>query len=64
MMAPMSKPQPHILDDILPEADEAALQEAESDADAGRTVPHARVREWLSKVGTAEQEPTPFSWRT
>ena len=63
MIARMSTPQPHILDDILPEADEAALREAEADADAGRTVPHTRVREWLSKVGTAEQGPTPFSWR-
>ncbi len=59
----MSQPRPHILDDVSADADERALQEAEADADAGRVVPHARVRAWLKSLGTPDQTPTPFSWR-
>jgi predicted transcriptional regulator len=59
----MAEPHPHLLDDVSSEADERALLEAEADADAGRVVPHARVREWLKSLGTPDQKPTPFSWR-
>lgn len=59
----MAEPRPHILDDVPTEADERALLEAEADADAGRVVPHSRVREWLKSLGTPDQKPTPFSWR-
>jgi len=36
---------------------------ADADVEAGRVVSHTIVREWLKTVGTADQKPTPFSWR-
>lgn len=58
----MPKAEPSIFDEVDPEHD--ARREAEADADvaAGRVVPHHLVREWLSKVGTPDQEPMPESW--
>lgn len=46
----------------LTEDEEAALLEAEADADAGRIVPHSEVRKWLLAVGTPDEFPMPESW--
>jgi predicted transcriptional regulator len=43
----------------LTEEEEAALLEAEADADAGRVVPHSEVRKWLLAVGTPDEFPMP-----
>jgi hypothetical protein len=47
--------------DDLP--DDIAEALADADVEAGRVVPHARVREWLKTLGTPDQRPTPISWR-
>jgi len=46
----------------LSDEDEAALLEAEADADAGRVVPHSEVAKWLKTWGTPEEGPPPKSW--
>ena len=46
----------------LTDEEEAALLEAEADADAGRVVPHSEVRKWLLAVGTPDEFPMPESW--
>lgn len=46
----------------LTDEEEAALLEAEADADAGRVVPHSEVRKWLLAVGTPAEFPMPESW--
>ena len=58
----MAEPEP----DIFDEDDEAILAadaEADADFEAGRTVPHERVGEWLKTLGTPHQTPPPYSWR-
>lgn len=47
----------------LPAEEEAALLEAEADADAGRVVPHAEVAKWLKTSGTPDEKPMPEAWR-
>lgn len=59
------KPEPSIFEQVpeaSPQADEAALAEAEADVKAGRVVPHAEVAEWLKTWGTAEEAPAPAKW--
>lgn len=46
----------------LTDEEEAALLEAEADADAGRVAPHSEVRKWLLAVGTPDEFPMPESW--
>lgn len=46
----------------LSDEEEAALLEAEADADAGRVVPHSEVRKWLLAVGTPDEFPMPKPW--
>jgi hypothetical protein len=53
---------PPALPDDLP--DDLAEALADADVEADRVVPHALVREWLKTVGTYDQAPTPFSWRS
>lgn len=50
--------------DVLPLSaeEEAALLEAEADADAGRVVPHSEVAKWLATWGTPDEKPMPESW--
>ena len=57
-------PTDPLLRQVLPLTDEeeAALLEAEADADAGRVVPHSEVRKWLLAVGTPDEFPMPESW--
>jgi predicted transcriptional regulator len=46
----------------LTDEEEAALLEAEADADAGRVVPHSEVAKWMLAVGTPDEFPMPESW--
>lgn len=46
----------------LTDEEEAALLEAEADADAGRIVPHSEVAKWLATWGTPDEKPMPESW--
>lgn len=46
----------------LTDEEEAALLEAEADADAGRVVPHSEVAKWMQAVGTPSEFPMPESW--
>lgn len=47
--------------DMEPDTAHEARLDAESDADyeAGRVVPHGRVREWLRKLARGERVPPP-----
>jgi hypothetical protein len=47
--------------DVPPDAGEEARLDALAEADivAGRTIPHARVREWLAKLADGEKVPPP-----
>jgi len=59
----MAKPEPTIFDAPDDEAERLAEVAADADLEAGRVVPHERVRDWLKTLGTPDQAPTPFSWR-
>ena len=48
-----------ILDTVDPDVETQAIAHAEAEIDAGRGVPHARVREWLAKLAKGEIEPPP-----
>jgi predicted transcriptional regulator len=49
-----------ILDLPLDEAEEARLDaEADAEIEAGKGVPHERVREWLLKLAKGEKSPPP-----
>ena len=49
-----------ILDLPLDEAEEARLDaEADAEIDAGKGVPHERVREWLLRLAKGEKVPPP-----
>jgi len=41
------------------EAEERALAEAEAELDAGKGVPHERVREWLNDLAAGRSSPPP-----
>jgi predicted transcriptional regulator len=59
----MAEPEPTIFDAIDDEAERLAEVAADADVEAGRVVPHARVREWLKTLGTPDQQPAPLSSR-
>jgi len=59
----MAKPEPTIFDSIDDEAERFAEAAADADVEAGRVVPHERVRDWLKTLGTPDQTSAPFSWR-
>jgi hypothetical protein len=49
-----------VFDTPLDETDEARLDAiADAEIDAGKGVPHARVREWLTKLAKGERLPPP-----
>ncbi len=48
-----------VFDEIDKEAEGRAIAEAEADVEAGRTVPHEDVVEWLKSWGTPEELPCP-----
>jgi predicted transcriptional regulator len=45
-----------------PDARERARLRALADIEAGRTVSHAEVAEWLKSWGTADEKPMPAEW--
>lgn len=51
-----------IFDQVDPDAIAAADARASADIEAGRTVDHEEVAEWLAKWGTAEETPAPPEW--
>jgi predicted transcriptional regulator len=59
----MGKPEPSLFDVADEEAEAQSEAEAEADVAAGRVVPNERVIEWLRSWGTADELPTPASWR-
>jgi predicted transcriptional regulator len=48
-----------VFDQIDPEAEARAIAEAEAELDAGKGVPHEKVREWLLKLARGEVTPPP-----
>jgi predicted transcriptional regulator len=47
--------------DEVDEAEEArAIQEAEAEIDAGKGVPHGKVRRWLRKLAKGKFAPPPY----
>jgi predicted transcriptional regulator len=48
-----------VFDQIDPEAEARAIAEAETELDAGKGVPHEKVREWLLKLARGEVTPPP-----
>jgi len=48
-----------IFDEIDTATEARAIAEAEAEIDAGKGVPHAKVREWLLKLAKGEVVPRP-----
>jgi predicted transcriptional regulator len=48
-----------IFEQIDPDEEAAAIAEAEAELDAGKGVPHEKVREWLLKLARGEITPPP-----
>ncbi len=48
-------------DEIDADIEARAIAEAEAEIDAGKGVPHAKVREWLLKLAKGEVIPPPCS---
>jgi predicted transcriptional regulator len=48
-----------IFEQIDPAEEAAAIAEAEAELDAGKGVPHEKVREWLVKLARGEIIPPP-----
>jgi predicted transcriptional regulator len=46
----------------LSDEEEAALLEAEADADAGRVVPHSEVAKWMQTIIDGNPQPMPKAW--
>jgi predicted transcriptional regulator len=48
-----------IFEEIDPDIEAKAIAEAEAEIEAGKGVPHAKVREWLLKLANGEVIPPP-----
>jgi predicted transcriptional regulator len=48
-----------VFDEIDADIEARAIAEAEAEIDAGKGVPHAKVREWLLKLAKGEIVPPP-----
>ncbi len=48
-----------VFDRIDSEAEARAIAEAEAELDAGKGIPHEKVREWLLKLAKGEITPPP-----
>jgi len=48
-----------VFDQVDAEIEARAIAEAETEIDAGKGVPHAKVREWLLKLAKGEIAPPP-----
>lgn len=46
----------------LSDAEDAALLEAEADADAGRVTPHSEVAKWMQAIIDGDPRPMPKAW--
>lgn len=53
---------PAIFETVDLNADEQAMREGESYADAGRLVPHDEVVRWLRTWGSPDDRPPPAEW--
>jgi predicted transcriptional regulator len=51
--------QKSVFDEIDEDAEARAIAEAEAEIDAGKGVPHEKVREWLLKLANGEVAPPP-----
>jgi len=54
----MSKPK-SVFDEVDEKAEARAIAEAEAEIDAGKGVPHEKVRTWLLKLADGEVLPPP-----
>ena len=54
----MAEPK-SIFDEIDDDIEARAIAEAEAEIDAGKGVPHAKVREWLLNLAKGEVVPPP-----
>lgn len=54
----MAEPK-SVVDEIDAEVEARAIAEAEAEIDAGKGVPHAKVREWLLRLAKGEVVPPP-----
>jgi len=59
---PTAKTEPDPIFDITPDetAEAAADAAAEAEIDAGKGIPHARVRAWLESWGKPDELPCPL----
>ena len=48
-----------LFDEIDPDAEARAIEEAEAEIAAGEGVPHEKVRDWLEKLSRGEAVPPP-----
>lgn len=48
-----------VFDEVDVDIEALAIAEAEAEIDAGKGVPHAKVREWLLKLAKGEIAPPP-----
>ena len=48
-----------VFDQVDPDIEARAIAEAEAEIDAGKGVPHEKVREWLLKLAEGEVLPPP-----
>ena len=48
-----------VFEQVDPEVEAAAVAEAEAEFDAGKGIPHEKVREWLLKLARGEIIPPP-----
>lgn len=48
-----------VFDEVDADIEALAIAEAEAEIDAGKGVPHAKVREWLLKLAKGEIAPPP-----
>jgi predicted transcriptional regulator len=51
--------QKTIFEEIDPDEEAAAIAEAEAELDAGKGIPHEKVREWLLRLARGEIVPPP-----
>ncbi|WP_375402286.1 antitoxin [uncultured Sphingomonas sp.] len=56
------KHEPAIFEQPDPKAIAAMDAEAEADIEAGRVVPHEKVRGWLQNWGKPDEQPMPPEW--
>lgn len=53
----MAEPRPVV--DEIDEEEKRVIERARAEIDAGKGVPHEKVREWLQRLGEGKIEPPP-----